>query len=147
MTLFINLIKRKKYLCYLFIAVASRILRGDISNWFWLNRAPKSGGVAYNNGRVLSHGGNKVLISGVEGPCWGGVRRNRLQKWKAASLNTGFSSIFDFGGPFKDGSITFTHQLMRGKQKNILPTLIGVHLFFGYTLNNPRLAGAGLALQ
>jgi len=89
-------------------------------------------GVAYNNGRVLSHGGNKVLISGVEGPCWGiqireGVRRNRLQKWKAASLNTGFSSIFDFGGPFKDGSITFTkfqkstHQLMRGKQKTILP--------------------------
>ena len=64
MTLFINLIKRKKNLCYLFIAVASRILRGDISNWFWLNRAPKSGGVAYNNGRVLSHGGNKVLIEG-----------------------------------------------------------------------------------
>jgi hypothetical protein len=60
-----------------------------------------------------------------------------LQKWKAASLNTGFSSIFDFGGPFKDGSITFTkfqkstHQLIRGKQKNILPnTLIDVHLFF-----------------
>ena len=55
-----------------------------------LSWAPKAGGVAYNNGRVLSHGGNKVLISGVEGPCWGiqireGVRRNRLQKWKAAS--------------------------------------------------------------
>ena len=59
-------------------------------------------------GRVLSHEGNKVNISGVEGPCWGilirgGVRRNRLQKWRAASLNTGFSSIFDFGGPSKDG--------------------------------------------
>jgi hypothetical protein len=37
-----------------------------------------------------------------------GVRRNRLQKWRAASLNTGFSSIFDFGGPSKDGGISFT---------------------------------------
>ena len=131
MTLFTNLIKRKKILCYLFIAVASRILRGEICNWFWLNRAPKAGGVAYNNERVMSHGGGGWAVLG-------GVRRNRLQKWKAASLNTGFSSIFDFGGPFKDGSITFTnfqkstHQLMRGKQKNIiLPTLIDVHLFFG----------------
>ena len=30
-----------------------------------------------------------------------GVRRNRLQKWRAASLNTGFSSIFDFGSQTK----------------------------------------------
>jgi hypothetical protein len=65
-------------------------------------------GVAYNNGRVLSHEGNKVKISGVGRRVGGilireGVRRNRLQKWRAASLNTGFSRIFDFGGPSKDG--------------------------------------------
>ena len=64
-------------------------------------------GVAYNNGRVLSHEGNKVKISGVGRRVGGilireGVRRNRLQKWRAASLNTGFSRIFDFGGPSKD---------------------------------------------
>jgi hypothetical protein len=54
----------------------------------------------------------KSRFRGVEGPCWGiqirgGVRRNRLQKWRAASLNTGFSSIFDFGA---------------SQTKNILPT-------------------------
>jgi hypothetical protein len=51
-------------------------------------------GVAYNNGRVLSHEGNKVKISGVGRRVGGilireGVRRNRLEKWRAASLNTG----------------------------------------------------------
>ena len=55
----------------------------------------------------MSHEGNKVKISGVGRRVGGilireGVRRNRLQKWRAASLNTGFSRIFDFGGPSKD---------------------------------------------
>ena len=68
----------------------------------------------------MSHGGNKVLISGVEGPCWGiqireGVRRNRLQKWKAASC------IFDFGGPFKDHYIYTSINAERGVLSVLCP--------------------------
>jgi hypothetical protein len=59
--------KRNKFLCCLFIAVAPRILRGNMVLVKQLSWAPKAGGVAYNNG-------NKVQILGAEGPCWGGGR-------------------------------------------------------------------------
>jgi hypothetical protein len=52
--------------------------------------------------------GGVVLGETVGNQIREGVRRNRLQKWEAASLNTGFSSIFDFGDPSKDGGISFT---------------------------------------
>jgi len=61
---------------------------------------PKVGvGVAYNNGKSVSHegiksrfrGGGAVLGRGIQIRV--GVRRNRLQKWRAASLNTGFQAF------------------------------------------------------
>jgi len=72
-------------------------------------------------GRVLSHEGNKVKISGVGIQIREGVRRNRLQKWRAASLNTGFSSIFDFGGPSKDGGPPSINGVLMYGQGQITP--------------------------